>query len=409
MADEPRKLSCPALEKIPAALARIVEAGSLSGVVTLIWKDGDLAQVNTLGYRDVAAHAPMQRDTIFQIASMTKPIVSTLALMLMERNLLKLDDRISRWLPEFAALRVLRAADGPLTDCHPESYELTVENLMSHRSGIGYPFTSAGPIKAAYEANAPQALAPQAWLEKISSLPLIHRPGERFHYGYSTDILGLLISRLMGKSLGALLKDWIFDPLNMHDTGFWCPPEKSHRLAKLYTLDPADDRLVESASSDLSKPVAFESAGGGLVSTADDYLTFARLLLGAGQVDGVRLLRPESVALLTQNRLSPEQRRIPFMGIPFWLGQGFGLGVSVITDAKKMAWMGAGTNGAFGWPGAYGTWWQVDPAENMVLIYLVQNAMPLTGDTASQLATGQRAGARSALPTFQKLAYASLE
>jgi CubicO group peptidase (beta-lactamase class C family) len=156
------------------------------------------------------------------------------------------------------------------------------------------------------------------------------------------------------------------------------------------------------------KPPAFEAGGGGLISTADDYLKFARMLLGKGEVDGVRLVKSETVELMTANRLTDAQREIPFMGIPFWLGQGFGLGLSVITDPEKQAWMGAGSKGAFGWPGAFGTWWQADPAEDMVMIYLIQNSMPLGPEAAAELATGQRLGGRAALPVFQKLVYAAL-
>jgi CubicO group peptidase (beta-lactamase class C family) len=155
-------------------------------------------------------------------------------------------------------------------------------------------------------------------------------------------------------------------------------------------------------------PPSFCGVGGSLISTADDYLTFARMLLGGGEVDGVRLLQEETVRLMRQNRLTPQQREIPFMGIPFWMGQGFGLGLSVITDPEKQAWMGAGSEGSFGWPGAFGTWWQADPVEDMVMIYLIQNSMPLGPEAAAQLATGQRMGARLALPMWQKAVYAAL-
>ena len=155
-------------------------------------------------------------------------------------------------------------------------------------------------------------------------------------------------------------------------------------------------------------PPAYCGGGGGLISTADDYLKFARMMLGKGEVDGVRLLKSETIDLMVKNRLTDAQREIGFMGLPFWLGQGFGLGVSVTTDQEKQAWMGPGTNGAFGWPGAFGTWWRADPAENLIIIYLVQNSMPLEPESAAQLATGQRLAAAAALPMFQGLTYAAL-
>jgi CubicO group peptidase (beta-lactamase class C family) len=208
--------------------------------------------------------------------------------------------------------------------------------------------------------------------------------------------------------LGQVLQDRIFGPLGMADTAFWCPPAKRDRLARLYRAPPKGGPLEDVSLPNPKTPPAFEGGGGGLISSVDDYLKFARMMLGQGEVDGVRLVKPETIALMTANRLTDEQRQIPFMGIPFWLGQGFGLGVSVITDPEKQAWMGAGSAGAFGWPGAFGTWWQADPAEDMVLIYLIQNSMPLNPDAAAQLATGQRLGGRAALPMFQKLVYAGL-
>jgi CubicO group peptidase (beta-lactamase class C family) len=269
-----------------------------------------------------------------------------------------------------------------------------------------------GPIAYAYEdrLGSPlvNPLSPDAWLKALGTLPLSYPPGERFHYSHATDVLGFLVARIEGKPLGQVLRERIFDPLGMADTFFWVPPEKRHRLARLYKAPPEGGPLQDVSLPNPDAPPAFEGGGGGLVSTADDYLKFARLLLGAGEVDGVRLLKPETVALMTANRLTDAQREIPFMGIPFWGGQGFGLGLSVITDPAKQEWMGAGSKGAFGWPGAFGTWWQADPAQDMVLIYLIQNSMPLEPGAVAELATGQRLGARAALPVFQKLVYAAL-
>jgi CubicO group peptidase (beta-lactamase class C family) len=251
-------------------------------------------------------------------------------------------------------------------------------------------------------------LTPDEWLKAMASLPLSYPPGERFHYSHATEVLGFLVARIEGKPLGQVLKDRIFSPLGMDDTDFWCPPQKRARMARLYRIDPETDRLQDVSFPHVDSQPAFEAGGGGLISTADDYLKFARMMLGKGEVDGVRLVKAETVEMMTRNRLTDAQRQIPFMGIPFWLGQGFGLGVSVITDPEKQAWMGAGSEGAFGWPGAFGTWWQADPAQDMVMIYLIQNSMPLGPDAAAQLATGQRMGGRAALPVFQKLVYAAL-
>ncbi|HEY9219890.1 MAG TPA: serine hydrolase domain-containing protein [Phenylobacterium sp.] len=407
----PRQMNPAALAQIPTALQAVVDAGDISGFVTLVWRKGEVVQVNTVGQRDVAGGKPMTRDTMFRIASMTKPVTSVAALMLMEEGKLSLDDPITKWAPEFADMQVLKVANGPVEDTYPAPRDITIEDLMTHRSGLAYGFTSVGPIAHAYQQALGSPLlgphGPDEWMARLGKLPLVYAPGERFHYSHATEVLGFIVGRIEGKRFGQVLQDRIFGPLGMTDTGFWAKPEKADRLAKLYKLPPEGPLQDVSYPPEPQEP-AFEAGGGGLISTADDYLKFARMLLGNGEVDGVRLLKPETVQLMRTNRLTDEQRQIPFMGIPFWLGQGFGLGLSVITDPEKQAWMGAGSKGAFGWPGAFGTWWLADPVQEMILIYMVQNSMELGPEAASQLATGQRLGARAALPVFQKQVYAAL-
>ena len=400
------------LAAIPAALQPVIDAGDLSGFVTLLWRKGEVAQVNTLGYRDVAGKAPMTRDTLFRIASMTKPITSIATLMLMEEGKLRLDDPITKWMPEFKDMRVLKSATGPVDDTVPAVREITVDDLMTHRSGLAYAFTSMGPIAQAHEAalGSPLGghLSPDQWLKALGELPLSYQPGERFHYSHATDVLGFLVGRVAGQDYREFIMERILKPLGMHDTDFWCPPEKRDRMAKLYRINPKTDAMEDISFPHLPGPPEFCAGGGGLISTADDYLRFARMMLNGGELDGVRYVKRETLEAMRENRLTPAQREVPFMGIPFWLGQGFGLGVSVITDPEKQAWMGAGSEGSFGWPGAFGTWWQADPVEDMVMIYLIQNSIPLEPEAASQLATGQRMGGRAALPVFQKLTYAAL-
>lgn len=400
------------LAAIPPALQNIVDAGDLSGFVTLLWRKGEVAQVNTLGFRDVEAGLPMTRDTLFRIASMTKPITSVAALMLIEEGKLKLDDPITRWLPEFKDLKVLKSATGPLEETYPAPRDITVDDLMTHRSGLAYGFTSVGPIAHAYEKVLGSPLlvpyTADEWLTRLGSLPLSYPPGERFHYSHATEVLGFLVGRVAGVPYRDFIMERILKPLGMTDTDFWCPPEKRDRMAKLYRIDPKTDKLQDVSFPHSDGPPPFCAGGGGLISTADDYLQFARMLLNKGELDGKRYLKAETVELMATNRLTDAQRQVPFMGIPFWLGQGFGLGLSVITDPEKQAWMGAGSEGSFGWPGAFGTWWQGDPKEDMVMLYLIQNSMPLGPEAASQLATGQRMGARAALPVFQKMTYAAL-
>jgi CubicO group peptidase (beta-lactamase class C family) len=205
-----------------------------------------------------------------------------------------------------------------------------------------------------------------------------------------------------------VLKERIFARLGMEDTDFWAPPSKRDRLAKLYRMNP-DTEVLDDVSFPLeSAQPGFEAGGGGLISTADDYLKFARMLLGKGEVDGVRLLKTETVEMMAQNRLTEAQRAIPFMGMPFWMSQGFGLGLSVVMNAEMHAWMGAGSAGSFGWPGAFGTWWQADPAQEMISIYLIQDSMPLGPEAIANLAARRGLGGRAALPAFQKTVYAAL-
>ncbi|MBW8815409.1 MAG: beta-lactamase family protein [Caulobacterales bacterium] len=409
-AQSPAGFDRDALAQMPTALKAIVDQGSLAGIVTLVWKGGEIVRVDTLGQRDVAGGLPMQRDTLFRIASMTKPVTSLAIMMLLEEGKLRLEDPVSHWIPELGGMQVLKDPAGPLDQTVPATREITVEDLMTHRAGLAYGFTSVGPIAYAHEKKLGHALVnpmtPDAWLKALGELPLSYQPGERFHYSHATDVLGFLVARIDGKPLGQALRDRIFAPLGMDDTFFWCPPEKLGRLAKLYeAVEGAPLRDVSLPRTETA-PV-FEGGGGGLISTADDYLKFARLMLGRGAVDGVRLVKPETVDLMTANRLTEAQRALPFLGMPFWLSQGFGLGVSMIMDAEKHQWMGAGAEGAFGWPGAFGTWWQADPKNDLILIYLIQDSIPL-GPEAVTAMQGQRPTGRIALPIFQKLVYAAL-
>jgi CubicO group peptidase (beta-lactamase class C family) len=401
------------LAKIAPAMQGVVDQGLLSGIVTLLWRNGEVAQVTTNGMRDIERKAPMQRDTIFRIASMTKPVTTVAALMLMDEGKLRLDDPITKWAPEFANMVVLKDPQGPLDQTYPAPRDITIEDLMTHRSGLAYGFTSVGPIAHAHQKALGDVLNsdmdPDVWMKALGELPLSYPPGERFHYSHSTDVLGYIVGRIAGKTFRETLIERIFEPLGMVDTDFWVPSEKADRAAVVYRIKADEGGGLEPvAFKTYTAPPAFTGGGGGLLSTADDYLKFARMLLGKGEVDGVRLLRPETVEMMTANRLTDAQRAIPFMGLPFWIGQGFGLGLSVITDIDKQSWMGAGTNGAFSWPGAFGTWWRDDPQENMVMIYLIQNSISLEPEAVSQLATGQRMAAQASLPVFLNLAYAAL-
>jgi CubicO group peptidase (beta-lactamase class C family) len=401
------------LERAPDVLQAAIDSGDLAGGLTLIWRKGEIVQLAMRGKRDLARDLPMERDTLFRIASMTKPVTTVAALMLMEEGKLSLDDPITKWAPEFANRRVLVDPEGPIDNTVPAARDITIEDLMTHRSGLAYGFSSVGPIAHAYEAALGDilngAMGADAWMAALATLPLTYQPGERFHYSVSTDVLGFIVGRVAGTSFREFLIERIFHPLGMVDTDFYIPPEKRDRAAVVYRMVEATGALEPVNFNRPNTPPDFCGGGGGLVSTADDYLKFARMLLGNGEIDGVRLLKAETVASMRTNRLTDEQRAVLFMGMPFWIGQGFGLGLSVILDAEKQAWMGASSDGSFGWPGAFGTWWQADPVLDMILIYMVQNSMPLGPEAIANMGQSTRMGARLALPLWQKAVYAAVK
>jgi CubicO group peptidase (beta-lactamase class C family) len=400
------------LVAVTPALQAFVDGGELAGVVTLVWRGGQVVQADTLGWADLESRAPMRPDTLFRIASMTKPITSVAALMLMEEGRLALSDPISRWIPELANPRVLRNAAGPLDDTVPAEREITVEDLMTHRSGIAYAFFSEGPLKPAYEAAlgdpGMNRSTPDEWLAALGGLPLAYQPGRLFHYGHSTDVLGFLIGRVEGKPLRQVLQERIFTPLGMADTDFWLPPEKRHRLASLYRYEEGAGRLEKVEVEMYDAPPAYTPGGGGLISSAADYLRFARMLLGGGALDGVRLLKPETVRMMRTNRLTDPQREVPFAGMPLWRTNGFGLGVSIAEDAADNPYA-CGAPGSMTWPGIFGTWWQADPANDLIMIYLIQHQVPVSAGLGATVATGRGAAGRRALPLFQNSVYAALE
>jgi CubicO group peptidase (beta-lactamase class C family) len=348
-----------------------VESGDIPGVVAQVWRRQELCCDVVAGMRDVERDIPMQRDSIFGIASMTKPVTVSLALQLLDEGKLHLDEPISRWVPEFAQMRVLRRPDGVLEDTLPAARAITVEDLMTHRAGLGYGFLTPPPLGAALSARLgmglTSALTPDAWLNCLAQLPLLYQPGERFNYGHSIDVLGFLAARVLGTDLRSALHERLFAPLRMVDTDFWIAPEKRVRTALFYVSAQPGQFTAPQVNPFLPDvPAAYASGGQGLVSTAADYLRFARMLLGDGQLDGVRVLRPQTVQLMRTNRFTAAQRQYPFLGQPFT--QGFGLGVSVIIDAVQPGVTGG--LGSFGWPGAFGGWWQADPQQDMVLLWL---------------------------------------
>jgi CubicO group peptidase (beta-lactamase class C family) len=307
-------------------------------------------------------------------------------------------------------MRVLRSPNGSLDETDPAERPITLEDLLTHRAGFTYADFHRGPIAQAYRealgGEIDSDIAPDEWIARLAQLPLIGQPGSAMYYGCSTDLLGLLIARIEGAPLGEVLKRRIFDPLGMKDTSFLVPPEKRDRRAAAYGFDE-DGRLTKQLArsgvfvSERPQDMAYESGGAGLWSTLDDYLKFARLFLGDGRVDGVRLLREETLAAMMTNQLTDNQNTNPA-----WLGlkpgRGFGLGVSVVLETDKADFMRRGSAGTVSWPGAFGGWWQADPKEGSVLIFLAHNMVDL-----AQMSKGIGLSVWGAIDTFQTLASAS--
>ena len=399
-------LSAQALQRLHAPANAAVETGDVPGVIALAWKSGQILDLHAVGVADVSSRRPMERSTIFPIASMSKPVTVTAALRLMEQGRLRLEDPITDWAPEFADMRVLTRSDGPLDETYPAPRAITIEDLMTHRSGLSYGFTARGPLGAellktfGYGLDSP--MTPDAWMQALAALPLACAPGERFEYGHSIDLLGFILGRAAGCSVQEVMRRELFEPLGMTDTGFWVLSEKRGRfVTNAMSTSVGEFTPTPIAWFTTPEPGVYASGGQGLVSTADDFLAFARMLVRGGQTDRGPLLKRDTVRLMTTNRLTQDQRQAGFMGMPFFTSLGFGLGVSVVMDAHKHAAMGAGGVGAFGWPGLFGGWWQADPANDMVLIWL-QCCMPPPPQPGSM---PRMPGAR-AMVEFQRAAYA---
>jgi CubicO group peptidase (beta-lactamase class C family) len=402
-------------DPITAALQATVDAGALAGAATLVWRADKVAQARCVGWRDADARLPIERDTLFRIASMTKPITSTAALMLVEEGRFALDDPITRWAPEFSDMRVLQSPVGSLDQTVRAARPITFADLLTHRAGLTYGPFHAGPIARAYDdalgGDIDSEVAPDEWIARLATLPLIDQPGATLHYGHSTDLLGLLIARIEDAPLGDVLERRLFGPLGMNDTGFIVPREKRGRRARLYGFD-GDGRLIARSTCPAGSTVAerpddmaFQSGGQGLWSTLDDYLAFARMFVGAGAVDGIRLLRPETLALMTTNCLTDSQRSTSEVGgMPlFASGHGFGMGVAVVLEPDKaLPTVCGGGVGSVGWPGGFGGWWQADPNDTSVLIFLTHNIVEL-----DQFSKGIGFGAYAAISRFQALASAA--
>jgi CubicO group peptidase (beta-lactamase class C family) len=368
------------LDRMHAVMAAHVERGDLPGVVTLLSR-GDEVHVDALGQMSFGGAAPMRRDTVFRIASLTKPISGVAAMLLVEDGKLRLDEPVDRLLPELAHRRVLKRLDGPVDDTVPATRPILVSDLLTLRMGTGaimargeYPIVQAMIEQGvAVGPRIPKVPSPDAWLRTLGSLPLMRQPGEAWMYDTALTVLGVLIARASGQPLEVFFRERIFEPLGMKDSGFSVPAEKLDRLPTCYMRNPATGtfEIFDAAGGDsqFSRPPGLPSASGGLVSTADDYLAFARMMLNKGEHAGKRLLSERSVALMTTDQITPQQKAVSPFSPGFWEKRGWGYALSVIHKHEP------GEPRGFGWDGGYGTCCYWDPETGLIGILLTQRLM----------------------------------
>jgi Beta-lactamase class C and other penicillin binding proteins len=357
-------LSSSQLARIEAVTQKYVESGTVPGAVMLVARRGKIAWYKTMGFRDRAAKEPMRPDSIFRIYSMTKPIVSIAAMMLVEEGRMQISDPVSKYLPEIGNMKVgvESEKDGKATmDLVDPAREMTVQDLLRHTSGLIYGTRGKSLVNAAYidakigDRNASN----EEFVAKLSRLPLRFSPGDRWEYGVSTDVLGRVVEVVSGKTLGEFLNERIFAPLGMTDTGFYVTADKLNRAAQPWQMPEAPPMTPR---FDVAQKPRFESGGGGLTSTMEDYLRFAIMVADGGDFAGKRLLGKQTIEFMTADHTRARPGRPP--------GLGFGLGFEVRTSVGDAAL--PGSLGEYGWAGNAGTLFWIDPKEQLIAIYMVQ-------------------------------------
>jgi CubicO group peptidase (beta-lactamase class C family) len=370
------------LDRMHEVMAGYVQRHEVPGVVTLVSRRGEV-HVEAIGTKTLGGGEPMRRDTIFRISSMTKPITAAATLILIEECKVRLDEPVDRLLPELVDRKVLKQLDGPLDDTVPANRPITTRDLLTFRMGFGvimappdrYPIQRA--LDEQHLGQGPPGPstppAPDEWMRRFGTLPLLHQPGEKWMYNTGSDVLGVLIARASGQPLETFLRERIFDPLGMKDTGFSVPPENLGRLATSYLTNFETGALEvydEATGGQWSRPPAFPSGAGGLVSTVDDYLAFGQMMLDRGRHGRERVLSRPSVETMTTDQLTPEQKAVSGLLPGYFDGHGWGFGLSVVTRRDDIS----AVPGQYGWDGGMGTSWCSDPTEEMVAILMSQSA-----------------------------------
>jgi CubicO group peptidase (beta-lactamase class C family) len=359
-----------------------VDRKEAAGIVTLIAREGKTVDLHAVGFADIEKNVPMKTDSIFRIASMTKPVTSVAVMMLFEEGKLFLTDPVSKFIPAFKGSTVIEGA-GPEAKSGPARRAITIRDLLTHRSGITYGFINGGVIGTGYRKNGvtdgltSTTVTLEENINKLAAEPLVSQPGDRFNYSLSTDVLGRVVEVVSGQPFNVFLRERIFKPLKMSDTDFIVPESKWPRFVTVYSPDgkggirPMND--PETFGNTNMSPWAYYkvgktyfSGGAGLASTASDYARFANMLLNGGAYDGARLLSPKTIELMTMSHTSDLAPPLQLLGP----GNNFGLGFRVVTDVA--ATQSLGSNGVYGWLGIYGTTFWVDPKEKLVAVMLVQ-------------------------------------
>jgi CubicO group peptidase (beta-lactamase class C family) len=362
---------------------KLIDNKKLGGVSCTIWQDGQVIYQESHGYRNLETYELMTIDTIFRIASMTKPITSVLTMMLCEEGKLNLQDPITKWFPQFKNMKVLKNQPGEYEDANRL---ITILDLLTHRAGFTYSGFQKGKLKDDYDrvlgGDIDTELTNEQWINGLASLPLVSQPGELFNYGKSTDLLGMLISTIEGKSLGKVMEEKIFNPLGMTDTFFDVPNNKRGRCASNIGYDESGNLVnletvpLKMAFKERPSDLEFESGSGGLWSTIGDYLKFAILFVENGSSNGIQILKKETIDLMCSNQLTGYQREHSKLmnSAIFREHYGFGLGLAVVCKETKYGSIPcAGSIGSVGWPGAYGGWWSADPIKKTVSIFLTHS------------------------------------
>ena len=371
---KPEQVGCSSerLKRIGTVMQRYVNEDKIAGILAMVARRGQVVYSECFGMMDIEANKPMQFDTLFRIYSMTKPITSVAVMMLYEQGHFQLADPVSRFIPSFEDVKVLVNATESGLELANLEREITIRHLLTHTSGLSYGSDENDPLDKMYQKRIWRVLEqkPDTTLERmvqeLAWLPLAHQPGSAWRYSMATDVLGYLVQAVSGMGFDDFLKQRIFEPLGMVDTDFYVPEEKIERFAANY--GPGEEgglKVIDApATSRFARPTRHPSGGGGLVSTASDYVRFAHMLLNKGELDGVRLLGRKTIELMTMNHLPDEFH--PFEDP----SRGFGLGVSVLTDVARSQTLGS--VGTYGWGGAANTVFWVDPQEELIGLLLLQ-------------------------------------